>query len=292
MPRWRSPRCVGEPRRRIGHDPRPARTVHNASVSSPEPDRVSLLLGTYLFEELSPAEVEPLARSATIRRAARGEYLNHVGDPADELYVVASGQLKDSIVTQDGDEVVHTYFGPGMLIGEPGFFAPERNRVMAVVAVEPTTLLVIDREPLEAFLQRHPRVVTRALEGLASTARAQTQLIAMLSRRTLQERLLFRLVELAETNTSRDDGAGVTPKIPQSTLAAMVGVSRENVNRALSALAASGAIRIGSGSYVLPDLDPAPHGDLERLAGPRTKEPPDRTGGVTPRHSEVCSLLR
>jgi CRP-like cAMP-binding protein len=77
----------------------------------------------------------------------------------------------------------------------------------------------------------------------------------MLSRRTLQERLLFRLVELAETNTPRDDGAGVTPKISQSTLAAMVGVTRENVNRALAALAASGAIRIESGSYVLPALD-------------------------------------
>ena len=35
----------------------------------------------------------------------------------------------------------------------------------------------------------------------------------------------------------------------------MVGVTRENVNRALAALAASGAIRMESGSYVLPALD-------------------------------------
>ncbi len=218
-------------------------------------DRVSLLLGTYLFGDLSPVEVEPLARSATVRQTARGEYVHHVGNPADELYLVASGQLKDSIVTEDGDEVVHTFYGPGMLIGEPGFFATERNRVMAVVAVEPTTLLVLGRAALEPFLERHPRVVTRALEGLASVARNQTLLIAMLSRRTLQERLLFRLVELAETNSRRDDGAGVTPRISQATLAAMVGVSRENVNRALSTLAADGVIRIEAGTYVLPDLE-------------------------------------
>jgi CRP-like cAMP-binding protein len=142
-----------------------------------------------------------------------------------------------------------------MLIGEPGFFATERNRVMAVVAVEPTTLLVLGRVTLEPFLQGHPGVVTRALEGLASVARNQTLLIAMLSRRTLQERLLFRLVELAETNSPRDDGAGVTPKISQATLAAMVGVSRENVNRALSTLAADGVIRIEVGTYVIPDLE-------------------------------------
>ncbi len=162
-------------------------------MGSHDLDRVSLLLGTYLFEALSPVELEPLARSATIRHVARGEYVHHVGDPADELYLVVSGQLKDSIVTEDGDELVHTFFGQGMLIGEPGLFAVERNRVMAVVAVEPTTLLVLGRDALEPFLQRHPRVVIRALEGLASVARNQTLLIATLSRRTLQERLLFRL---------------------------------------------------------------------------------------------------
>ncbi len=237
---------------------------------------MSVLLGTYLFEDLSPAEIEPLARSATVRHTARGEYLTHVGDPADELYVVVVGQLKDSILTEDGDEVVHSFFGPGMLIGEPGYFATERNRVMAIVAVESTTLLILGRRSLEPFLQRHPQVVTRALEGLASTARAQTQLIAMLSRRTLQERLLFRLVELAETNTPRDDGAGVTPKISQSTLAAMVGVtSRERE---------SGARRAG-GERRHPDRvrqlrvagpGPTPRRDLERPAGARAQEPPDR----------------
>ena len=97
--------------------------------------------------------------------------------------------------------------------------------------------------------------ITGALEGLASVARNQTLLIATLSRRTLQERLLFRLVELADSNSPRDDGAGVTPKISQSTLAAMVGVTRENVNRALGSLAGDGVIRIEAGAYVLPDLE-------------------------------------
>ena len=45
----------------------------------------------------------------------------------------------------------------------------------------------------------------------------------------------------------------MTPKIAQSTLAAMVGVSRENTNRALAALAAEGSVRIEAGRYVLPD---------------------------------------
>jgi CRP/FNR family transcriptional regulator, cyclic AMP receptor protein len=224
-------------------------------VTEAEPDRVSLLLDTYLFEDLSPAELEPLARAATIRRLVRGEYVFHVGDPADEICVVVSGELKDSVLTEDGEEVVHSVYGPGMVFGEPGFFSPERNRVMAMIAVEPTTILVLRHDDVMPFLQRHPRVVIRALEGVSSIARHQTELIAALARRPLQERLLLRLLELAETSAPSLDGEGITPKISQATLAAMVGVSRENVNRALAALFASGTVRFEGGRYVLPDPD-------------------------------------
>jgi CRP-like cAMP-binding protein len=161
-----------------------------------------------------------------------------------------SGQLKDSVVTVDGDEVVQSVYGPGMVIGEAGFFAPERNRVMAGVALEPCTILELRRQQLLPFLLRHPSVMVRLLEGLSSFARGQAEIIAALARRPLPERLLLRLLDLAETNATAD-GVGVTPRISQATLAAMVGVSRERVNRALAALAAQGCIRIERGRYVL-----------------------------------------
>ena len=221
-------------------------------MATAEVDRVSSLLATYLFEDLSPAEVDPLARAATVRRLDRDEYLSHVGDPAHELWIVAAGQLKDQLVTEDGDELVHSFYGPGMVLGEPGYFAAERNRIMAIAAVEPTTVVVLGRTALEPFLRRHPEVVTRVIEGLASVTRTQNRLIVALARRPLQARLVLRLLELAETNVPREDGAAVTPKISQSTLAAMVGVSRENANRALAALAAQGTIGIESGRTSCP----------------------------------------
>ncbi len=64
---------------------------------------------------------------------------------------------------------------------------------------------------------------------------------------------MLRLLELVDSGPERGPGLSTTPKISQSTLAAMVGVSRENVNRALSALAAEGSIRRENGRYVLVD---------------------------------------
>jgi CRP-like cAMP-binding protein len=69
----------------------------------------------------------------------------------------------------------------------------------------------------------------------------------------LAERLVLRLLELIDSSPERRSGEAVTPKITQSTLAAMIGVSRENVNRALAALALDGSVRLEDGRYVLID---------------------------------------
>lgn len=220
---------------------------------SSDPDRVSVLLGTYLFQDLTPAEVEPLARSAEVRRFGRGERIFDVGDPADHLYVVLSGEARDSILTDDGDEYMYAMWGPGMVVGEPGFFAAEKTRVMAFIAVQPTTVLMLAYDQVLPFLARHPAAMSRALEGLASLSRAQTVQLATTVLRSLRERLLLRLLELAETNPPRPDGSAVTPPVSQSTLSTMVGVSRENVNRALASLVAAGVVRFEGGQYVVVD---------------------------------------
>jgi CRP-like cAMP-binding protein len=208
---------------------------------------------SYLFEGIATTELEPLASSATIIDLVRGERVFGIGDQADELYVVLSGEVKDSVVDGDGYEVVHFVHGPGMTFGEPGFFAVDRTRIVEVFAVNATTLIRLDREHLVPFIDRHGTIKDRALEGLASATRWQSTLIAALATRPLTDRLVLRLVELVDSARQRAGEPAATPKISQSTLAAMIGVSRENVNRALSALALDGLIRLDRGRYVLVD---------------------------------------
>jgi CRP-like cAMP-binding protein len=216
-------------------------------------DRLAGLRRSYLFEDLTVDEIAPLAATATTRALVRGERLCHLGDPANEIWVVFSGEVKDSVVDAEGYEVIHFVHGPGMTLGEPGFFAVERSRIVEVIAVEPSTVIRLDRLDLVPFMAKHPQVKDRVLEALASNTRWQTTMITSAARRPLNDRLILRLLELAESSPDRDSRQAITPKISQSTLAAMVGVSRENVNRALSALTADGSIRQEGGRYVLVD---------------------------------------
>jgi CRP-like cAMP-binding protein len=79
-------------------------------------------------------------------------------------------EVKDILVSVDGEEVIHFVHGPGMTFGEAGFFSVDRVRIVDVVAVAPTTILRLDRRDLGPFMARYPQVKDRALEGLASIA--------------------------------------------------------------------------------------------------------------------------
>jgi CRP/FNR family transcriptional regulator, cyclic AMP receptor protein len=216
-------------------------------------DILAGLSRSYLFEGMTRDQIEPLAAVTQVRELVRGEHLCHIGEPADEVFVVMTGEVKGYVVDADGDEVIHSLHGPGMTLGEQGYFAAERVRIVAVVAVVPSTVLRLDRRALAPFLEQNTIVKDRVLERLASNSRWQTMVISSLATRPLTERLVLRLLELVDSSPESVAGRAATPKISQSNLAAMVGVSRENVNRALAVLISDGAIRQEGGRYVLVD---------------------------------------
>lgn len=210
------------------------------------------LARSYLFEGLTAEELDPLAAAVGTRRYVRGEYVWRLGDPADEVCVVLEGEVKDSVMDADGVEVVHFVHGPGMTFGEPGYFAVDRHRVVDNVALEPSVLIRLPRRELQPFIDRHPQIKDRALERLASDLRWMSSMIVSMVRRSLADRVALRLLELVDSSRSAGDPP-VTPKISQSTLAAMIGVSRENVNRALAGLVGEGLVRHEGGRYLIVD---------------------------------------
>jgi CRP/FNR family transcriptional regulator, cyclic AMP receptor protein len=222
----------------------------NTAVVRESYDVAGGLARSYMFEGITTEELEPLVAVVTTRRLVRGEILLRAGDPAHEIYVVLTGELKDFVVDAAGVEVVHFLHGPGMTIGEPAFFAVDHRRVVEVIAVAPSVVIRLGRREFEPYIASHPSIKDRVLERLASDTRWQTTMISSLLSRSLTDRLVLRLLELVDSNPERRATLSITPKISQSTLAAMVGVSRENVNRALSALSAAGSIRQENGRYV------------------------------------------
>lgn len=215
-------------------------------------DIVSLLLGAYLFRDLNPAELQPLAARCTIHDYARGARVFALGDPATALYVVVKGAIKDCLVTAAGAEAIFEVISSGGVFGEPGLFSVERDRIVDCIAIEPSRVVIIPREALVEFLFIHPPAMSRMLEGLASELRRYALLVADVAYQRIRDRVAAKLLELAMTHGSFD-GPRVRLQLTlsQGLLAGMVEATRENVNRALAELSDAGAVTIARGEYVV-----------------------------------------
>lgn len=228
---------------------------------------VQAVLQTYLFQDLSPAEVEGLARAAAARNLARGDHALRIGDRADEVWIIVAGRLKEYRVDPAGNEYVNELMGPGQVFGEPGIFSSERTRVVNVVALEPSTVLTISRDDLFKFLIAHPPSLLRLLEGLASEARMPLPAVTMMAYSSLSERVIAKLLQLSQwEDTSKNNGT-VELQLSQSLLASMVGATREKVNRALAPLVNDGLVRVEYRRMRLLDVEAlrrlVPSDDLE-----------------------------
>lgn len=230
-------------------------TVSGTSSSDPTDrpiDVVAVLLSTYLFRDLAPAELEPVVRATRTVRVGRGETVFGVGDTADAIYVVASGQLKEVAVGDDGEEIVFEVFTRGAVEGEPGIFSVERDRVVSMVAMDDSVVLKVARDAVVAMASRQPTVMMRLLEGLATQVRGDVESTMMLVSRRVADRVALKLLELAMTHGRPDvDATRIRVRLSQSDLAAMTGATRENVNRALAEFMRAGLVHIDGREFVI-----------------------------------------
>jgi CRP-like cAMP-binding protein len=217
-------------------------------------DIVETLKRSYLFAELEPATLTPLAERSRLDRYAPGEHVFFKGDPATHLHIVARGQVKEYMLSSDGQETITELYGPGSVFGDPGLFAVERDRVVSVAAVQRSTVAAIARADLMPFLFNHPNAMERMLEGLSSQIRDAVHVIATLRSNRILDRLAIQLLDLAESHGASDPkGTRITLALSQSLLASMIGATRPNVNRAIRQLVESGALIVDRDQYTLPN---------------------------------------
>ncbi len=219
-------------------------------------DPLELLGKTRLFEGLAARDLESLRPAIRTRTFERGSYLFREGDPGSHLHIVVHGQVKIGRVGQGGGQVVFAIAGPGEVFGELSLFDEEGERTADAVALEPTECLVIARAPLLQFLTARPQVLIRIIASLTAYIKQKDATIGDVTFLDIPGRVATTLVHLADTKgRPTSDGVNIQLALNQQTLAAMVGATRENVNRALRTFSDLGYIRIDRGSITVINRD-------------------------------------
>src|SRR5438034_2057433 len=184
-----------------------------------------------------------------------GDTLFAAGDAGDGCYRVERGLLKVVITSRRGEERILAILGPGEIAGELSII-DRQPRSASVIAIKDCALRFISQKNFEKCTKQDPDIYRYLVNVLALRLRETDQAVAADSFLTVKARLARALLELSEY-LGEDAGEGrglIRHKIGQSDLAAMAGVARENVSRALSDWKRRGLVTRSSGFYCLNDV--------------------------------------
>lgn len=217
--------------------------------------QIEFLKSIPYFSELTLAELELVGKFIFEKTAERGELILLEGEPAEALYLVASGAVKCFKTSVDGKEQILTIALPGDSFNDVSAFDGGPNPTSAQ-AMGPVTLYGIRAGDLGVILRDSPQVSLNVAKVLAGRVRQLASLVEDLSFRHVIGRVAKILLKYAEDRTDSK------PRLTQRDMAAMAGTAREIVSRSLRALEDKGAIRLEQHRIVITNKE-----TLNQMAG-------------------------
>jgi len=210
-----------------------------------------------VFGGLDEEGLSNLSRGMRIRRFRRGETVFHVGDPGDALFIVMSGSIKITLPADSGDEAILATLRPGDFFGELALLdgAP---RSATAIAIEATETYVLPRDRFRDLIATEPVMRDALLATMAAEVRRLTHHVEELHFLDITGRLASRLARLANESgaTPQPDGSiRLAGPLTQGDLAAMIGCTRQSVNKLLGMFTDDGLIRLERDRIVVLNLD-------------------------------------
>ena len=173
---------------------------------------------------LSPDDLEALSQAGEMVEKYPGTHLFREGGESEAAYVMHSGTAE--LYRGQGDERrVVARIGEGAVIGDIAMFRGEPY-ISSARAVDAVTALRLERNRLLPLLMERPVIALRWLvAGLSQLEDTQRRMLRLMHR-TVRE-------QVAELLLDEADGYGEV-HLSQSSIATLLGASRQSVNEALA----------------------------------------------------------
>ena len=227
----------------------------------PLSDQYRTLIQHELLDQISTAERDQLLSLGVERRFNDGQLIFQRGDPGNSMMLVLQGQVKISILSEEGKELIFTMIQPGECFGEIALL-DGHPRSADATAVGKCVLFTLMRQDVIAFLECHPRVAIQVMALLCRRIRTLSVLTEQQVFENLPTRLARLLIKLAEIQgVALPAGIRIASKLSQQEIGNRIAASRESVNKQLRTWRAEGLLTVEQGYITL--LQPTV---LKRLA--------------------------
>jgi len=184
-----------------------------------------------LFAELDERELASIAAVAKTRRYAKDDAVFHADEIGDVFYLIREGQVKVTMTSPEGKEIILSILAAGDFFGEMALFDNE-PRSATVIAIEPLEVVSIWRTDFLHILSENFSITQKVLGELSKRLRNASNRIESLATMDVYGRLARFFLDLARQSGKVLDNEYVAVIRPtHQAIANMIGTSRETVSR-------------------------------------------------------------
>jgi CRP/FNR family cyclic AMP-dependent transcriptional regulator len=189
-----------------------------------------------LFADLDDRELAAIAAVAKSRRYGKDDVVFYADESGDIFCLIREGQVKVTMISPEGKEIILKLLGPGDFFGEMALIDDE-PRSATVVATEPLDIVTIWRNDFLQILAENFSITRKVLAELSRRLRSASSRIESLATMDVYGRLARFFLDLArDQGKVLDNGFVAVTRPTHQAMANMIGTSRETVSRLIHEL--------------------------------------------------------
>jgi CRP-like cAMP-binding protein len=189
---------------------------------------------TPVDEVLGEAERLQLYKNSTESKYTRGINIFEERTYPKGVYILKKGRVKLYQSTSSGTQQIIAIHGAGEIFGYRPILSNERYPVSATT-LEPCTVVFIPRRDFQNALEKSTALSNLLLKYLSHEFTVWVNIVSILARTTVKERLLLNILLLAERYREPSKWP-VKITLPKADLACLIGTSNETLARMLKLL--------------------------------------------------------
>jgi CRP-like cAMP-binding protein len=216
-------------------------------------DTRNILSDIKLFEGLSSAQLDWVAKHAHRRIFNAGTNVITIEQPGEAVFIILHGTVKIHIEQGERDVII-SVLGSGDLLGEMSLI-DSVGRSASAITLETSLMLWMDKNTFNYILDNFPPVARNLVKILTARVRLSDQVIQSLATLDVNGRVARQLLAFAERyGYEMTEGIQVHIVLTQSDLADLVGASRKRVNQAMVFFKEQGLVSTDSdGRFIIHD---------------------------------------
>lgn len=204
-----------------------------------------------LFVDMPRDEISAIERMTTMQMVKRRQPIYLPGDPGDKVFLLKTGQVKLSRISDEGKELTIAILNPGDIFGELEVLDDSPRDAMAE-ALEDTSFCVMRREDFESLLKRRPDLTVKLTKLIGLRLKRIENRVEDLVFKDVPSRLAGLLLQLSqEFGVKEERGLRLRTKVTHQEMANLIGSTRETVTATLGDFKRAGLVELDGHQIII-----------------------------------------